>query len=138
MSAGVILPVAKALYLCDGHIGFSSKKTDLMGIFDSIRPQGGYPHIHLSFVVFARLAHGLGTIPFQVDIRLAASGQVVAGTLVQQLVFPDRDTIVNMVVTVRGVSFPQPGIFLVELGSSVIKCAVLGFWGFPFGWAAVG
>ena len=24
------------------------------------------------------------------------------------------------------------------LGSSVIKCAVLGFWGFPFGWAAVG
>jgi len=23
-------------------------------------------------------------------------------------------------------------------GSSVIKCAVLGFWGFPFGWAAVG
>jgi hypothetical protein len=35
--------------------------------------------------------------------------------LLQQLVFPDRDTIVNMVVTVKGVSFPQPGIFLVEL-----------------------
>ena len=99
LSAGVILPVAKSLYLCDGHLGFTSKKTDLMGIFDSIRPQGGYPHIHPSFVVFARLAQGLGTIPFRVDIRLAASGQFVAGTLVQQLVFPDRDTIVNMVVT---------------------------------------
>jgi hypothetical protein len=37
-----------------------------MGIFDSIRPQGGYPHIHPSFVVFARLAQGLGTIPFRV------------------------------------------------------------------------
>ena len=115
LSAGVILPVAKSLYLCDGHLGFTSGKTDLMGIFDSIRPQGGYPHIHPSFVVFARLAQGLGTIPFRVDIRLAASGQFVAGTLVQQLVFPDRDTIVNMVVTVKGVSFPQPGIFLVEL-----------------------
>jgi hypothetical protein len=88
---------------------------DLMGIFDSIRTQGGYPHIHPSFVVFARLAQGLGTIPFRVDIRLASSGQFIAGTLVQQLVFPDRDTIVSMVVTVKGVSFPQPGIFLVEL-----------------------
>ena len=64
---------------------------------------------------FARLAQGLGTIPFRVDIRHAASGQFVAGTLVQQLVFPDRDTIVNMVVTMKGVSFPQPGIYLVEL-----------------------
>ena len=54
LSAGVILPVAKTLYLCDGHLGFTSGKTDLMGIFDSIRPQGGYPHIHPSFVVFAR------------------------------------------------------------------------------------
>jgi len=50
-----------------------------------------------------------------VDIRLAAGGQFVAGTLVHQLVFPTRDTIVNMVVTMKGVSFPQPGVFLVEL-----------------------
>jgi hypothetical protein len=115
LSAGVILPVAKALYLCDGHLGFTSGKTDLMGIFDSIRPQGGYPYVHPSFVVFARLAQGLGTIPFRVDIRLAATGQFVAGTVVNQLVFPNRDTVVNMVVTLKGVSFPQPGIFLVEL-----------------------
>jgi hypothetical protein len=53
-----------------------------MWIFDSIRPQGGSPHIHRSFVVFARPAQGLGTIPFRVDTRLAASGQLVAGTLV--------------------------------------------------------
>jgi hypothetical protein len=111
----MILPVAKSLYLCDGHLGFASGKTDLMGIFDSIRPQGGYPHSHPSLVAFARLAQGLGTIPFRVDIRLAASGQFVAGTLVQHLIFPDRDTIVNMVVTLKGVSFPRPGIFVVEL-----------------------
>ena len=115
MSATVILPVTKSLYLCDGHLGFTSNKTDLKGIFDSIRPQRGFPHIHPPFVVFARLAQGLGKIPFRVDIRFAASGQYVAGTLVQQLVFPDRDTIVNMVVTMKGGSFPQPGIFLVEL-----------------------
>jgi hypothetical protein len=115
LSTGVILPVAKALYLCDGHLGFTSRKTDLMGIFDAIQPQGGYPHVHPSFVAFARLAQGLGTIPFRVDIRLAATGQFVGGTLVNQLIFPDRDTIVNMVVTMKGVTFPQPGIYLVEL-----------------------
>jgi hypothetical protein len=111
----MILPVAKSLYLCDGHLGFNSGKTDLMGIFDSIHPQRGYPHVHASFTVFARLAQGLGTIPFRVDIRFAASGKFVAGTRVQQLIFPDRDTILNMVVTMKGISFPQPGIFLVEL-----------------------
>ena len=115
MNAGVILPVAKALYLCDGHLGFTSGKADLIGIFDSIRPLNGYPHLHPSFVVFARLAQGLGTIPFRVDIRYAATGKFVAGTLVNQLIFPDRNTIVNMVVTLKGVSFAQPGIFLVEL-----------------------
>jgi hypothetical protein len=52
---------------------------------------------------------------FRVNIRLAASGQFVAGTLVHQLVFPDRGTIVNLVVTMKGSSFPQPGVFLVEL-----------------------
>jgi hypothetical protein len=66
-------------------------------------------------VVFARLAQGLGTIPFRVDIRFAATGQFVAGTVVRQLVFPDRNTIVNMVMTMKGVAFPQPGVFLVEL-----------------------
>jgi len=110
----VILPVAKSLYLCDGHLGLTSRKTDLQGIFDSIRPQAGYPHFHPSLVVFARLAQGFGTIPFRVDIRLAASGQFIAGTHVQHLVFPNRDTIINMVVTMKGVSFPKPRIFLVE------------------------
>jgi len=50
LSAGVILPVAKALYLCDVHLGFTSRKTDLMGVFDYIRPQGGYPLLHSSIM----------------------------------------------------------------------------------------
>jgi len=28
LNAGVILPVAKSLYLCDGHLGFMSGKVD--------------------------------------------------------------------------------------------------------------
>jgi hypothetical protein len=86
-----------------------------MGIFDSIRPQGEYPHIHPSFVVFARLAQGLGTIPFRVDIRLASSDQFVAGTLAQQLVFSRPRYGRQHGGDHEGVVFTQPGIFLVEL-----------------------
>jgi len=115
LSNGIILPVAKALYLCDYHLGQSAQKTDLMGIFDSIVPSGGYPHVRPSFVVFARLAQGLRTIPFRIDIRSAATGQYLNGSTVHHLVFPDRDRIVNLVCTLRDVSFPQPGLYLVEL-----------------------
>ncbi len=44
MSLPAITPVAKALYICDGHIGFANQKTDLMGIFNAIRPPQ-YPHL---------------------------------------------------------------------------------------------
>ena len=74
-----------------------------------------FTHLLWSSPAWRKVWERLGTIPFRVDIRFAASGRFVAGTLVQPLIFPDRDTIVNMVVTLKGVSFPQPGIFLVEL-----------------------
>ena len=35
MSAS-ILPVAKALYLCDYHVGYSNGKVDLYGLFNAI------------------------------------------------------------------------------------------------------
>ena len=59
----IIIPVAKSLYLFDGCIGFPDQKTDLVGLFHSIRPQQ-YPHVHDQFVVFAQLNAGLGKIPF--------------------------------------------------------------------------
>ena len=58
-----ITPVAKALYLCDGAIGFPNQKTDVMGLFNSIRPET-YPHVQEQLVVFAQLSGGLGQVPF--------------------------------------------------------------------------
>jgi len=49
-----VIPFAKSLYLCDGHIGFANQKTDLVGIFNSIRPQA-YPHMQQHFAIFAQL-----------------------------------------------------------------------------------
>jgi len=114
MSSATIVPVAQALYLCDGHLGFPGGKTDLMGLFNSIRATA-YPHLQRQFVVFARLVQGLGQVSFYVDIRFAPTQQLTYMSSTHALVFPDRDTVVEMALTLRGVPFPRPGIYLVEL-----------------------
>ena len=114
MSSATIIPVAQALYLCDGHIGFPGGKTDLVGLFNSIHA-GGYPHVQKQFVVFARLLQGLGQVSFYVDIRFAPTQQLIHMSSMHMLMFPDRDTVVEMALTLKGVRFPQAGIYLVEL-----------------------
>lgn len=114
MSTAAIIPVAQALYLCDGHLGFPGGKSDLIGLFNTIRA-ANYPHVQKQFVVFARLLQGLGQIPFYVDIRLASTQQLIHVSSTHVLVFPDRDTVVEMALTLKGVRFPKPGIYLVEL-----------------------
>jgi hypothetical protein len=54
-----IVPVAKAMFLCDFHIGYSNGKVDLYGLFNAIRPEHGYPYNRGQFCVFAQLINGL-------------------------------------------------------------------------------
>src|SRR6185503_12167015 len=108
MSEAMIAPVAQALYLCDGHLGYPGGKTDLVGLFNAIHA-AGYPHVKKQLVVFARLRQGLGQVPFYVDIRFAPTQQLIHVSSTHALVFPDRDTVVEMALTLKGVRFPQPG-----------------------------
>ena len=110
----MIIPVAKALYLCDGHLGFPSHKTDLVGIFNSIRPKK-YPHVQKHFVIFAQLISGLGPVPFYFDVRFAPTGQLVHTTNSHKLNFPHRHKLVQLAYTMQNCRFPQAGIYLVEL-----------------------
>jgi hypothetical protein len=114
MSAATIVPVAQALYLADGYLGFPGGKTDLMGLFNSIRA-AAYPHVQKQFVVFARLLQGLGHVSCHADIRFAPTQQLTHVSSTHTLFFPDRDTVVEMALTLKGVRFPQPGMYLVEL-----------------------
>jgi hypothetical protein len=114
MSAALIVPVAQALYLRDGHLAFSGGKTGLMGLFNSIHAPG-YPHVQKQFVVFARLLQGLGQVPFYVDIRFAPTQQLAHVSNTHTLLFPDRNTVVEVALILKGVRFSQPGIYLVEL-----------------------
>lgn len=114
MAQNVIVPTVKTLYLCDGHIGFGNQKTDLIGIFNSIRPLS-YPHTYEHFVAFAQLLGGLGQVPFYFDIRYAADYSLVQTTSIHLLSFPNRSKLVQLAYTFRDYQFPQSGIYLVEL-----------------------
>ena len=63
-----IVPVAKAIFLCDNHIGYRDSKVDLYGQFNAIRPRNGYPHTQSRFCAFAQLTNGLGQVQFFIDI----------------------------------------------------------------------
>ncbi len=114
MSLPAITPVAKSLYLCDGHIGIPNRKTDLLGIFNAVRA-AHYPHGQTPFVIFAQLIGGQGQIPFYFDIRYAADGTLVHTTNAKLLIFPHRAKLVQLAYTIGGCIFPQAGIYLVEL-----------------------
>jgi len=110
-----ILPVAKALYLCDYHIGYSDGKVDLYGLFNAIRSQTGFPYTQGRFCVFAQLINGLGSIPFFIDIRFAETDELVWTTEVRQLAFPSRTTVVQLALMIEGCRFERPGLCLLEL-----------------------
>src|SRR5262249_51587607 len=113
MPSATIVPSAQALYLCDGHIGFPGGKTDLIGLFNSIHA-ASFPHVQKQFAVFARLHQGLGKVSFYVDIYLASTQQLTHVSNTHFLLFPVRDTVVEMALILKGVSFPQPGLYLVK------------------------
>ena len=110
-----VLPVAKALYLCDYHVGYSDGKVDLYGLFNAIRPQDGFPYTRGRFCVFAQLINGLGRVPFFIDIRFAETDELVWTTAVRELAFPSRSTVAQLALTIEGCRFERPGLYLLEL-----------------------
>src|SRR5262249_16925390 len=107
VAAGV-LPVAKGVYLCDYHVGYDNGKVDLYGLFNAIRPQE-YPLRQGRFCVFAQLVNGLGPTSFFFDIRQASTNELIYTTNTNTLSFPDRTTVVQLAMDIRGCLFSEPG-----------------------------
>ncbi|OWK38207.1 hypothetical protein FRUB_07327 [Fimbriiglobus ruber] len=107
--------MAKAISLCDHHVGYRDGKVDLYGLFNAIRPQSGYPYTRGRFCLFAQLINGLGPVPFFVDIRSAETDELVWTTEVRQLQFPDRTTVVQVALSIEGCRFDRPGLYVLEL-----------------------
>jgi hypothetical protein len=114
MAQASIVPMAKALYTCEGTIGFPNQNTDIMGLFNALAP-AQYPYVHEQFVAFAQLSGGLGQVSFYFDVRFAATSQLVHMTTPTLLNFAHRNQIVQLAYAIVGCPFPRPGIYLVEL-----------------------
>lgn len=109
-----ILPVAKGIYLCDYVIDYEKGKVDLYGLFNAIH-SSNYPHTQRRFCVFAQLINGFGRVPFFIDIRDAARDQLIHTTQTNYLLFPNRNTLVQLAMSIEQCFFPQSGMYLVEL-----------------------
>ncbi len=112
--ADKIIPVSRALYLCDFHVGYADGRVDLYGIFNALRP-AVYPHIRPQFVAFAQLTGGLGEVPFFFDIRREGEDEGIYTTPTRPLRFPSRTVVLQLAVTIEGVEFPEPGVYVVDL-----------------------
>jgi hypothetical protein len=110
-----VVPVARAISLCDYLVGYSDGKVDLYGLFNAIRPENGFPCTINRFCVFAQLTNGLGEIPFFVDIRFSLSDELIWTTQTRQLNFPTRKSVVQVALTIEGCRFDRPGLYLLEL-----------------------
>lgn len=111
--ADVIVPFAKALYLCE-EVDIEGGMTNLYALFNAIRPRS-YPHRHESFTCFAQLVGSLGQVMCHVDICRADTRQVVRCTNPLPLRFPNRETVLHVKVNVEGCLFAAPGLYLAEL-----------------------
>jgi hypothetical protein len=110
-----VVPVAKAMYLCDYLIGYSNGKVDLYGLFNAIRPEQGFPYTRGRFCIFAQLINGHGQVPFFIDVRFAQTDELVQTTETRSLTFPDRSTVVQVAMEMEGCRFQNPGLYLIEL-----------------------
>lgn len=110
-----VVPIAKAILLCDYHVGYNDGKVDLYGLFNAIRPEAGYPYTRGQFCIFAQLINGLGQVPFFVDIRYTKTDELIWNTEVRRLQFPDRRMVVQLALSIEGCLFERPGLYTLEL-----------------------
>jgi hypothetical protein len=113
-----VFPVAKAVYLCDDVVyDSSSGKIHLVGLLNSVRlDEGTALPFHLGkLCVFAQLIDGLGAFAAHVEIVNADTGELIYRTAERTLSFPSRTRLVYANFRILDCSFPQPGIYLVEL-----------------------
>ena len=108
-----IVPAVKSLYLCE-EVDVEGGMTNLYGFFNAIQPDS-YPHIQDSFVCFAQLIGGLGQVSLHVDLRDAETGALIDWSGTKTLEFPDRETLVQVAVTITLCRFERPGRVYVEL-----------------------
>jgi hypothetical protein len=108
-----VIPAAKALYLYE-EIDVEGGAINLYALFNTIHA-AAFPHTPQLFAVFAQLTGGLGEMPAHYDIVRARDEQVVYVSETHHLRFDRRSQTLQLSVTFDGVTFEEPGVYLVQL-----------------------
>lgn len=115
--AAPVLPVAKALYLCDEILEDPvSRKVSLLGALNAVRPQGvpPFPHRQQQLCVVVQLTGGSGEVRAHVEVIQAATGLTIHTTQEHRIRFASRNAIVYANFRLRDVVFPESGAYFVE------------------------
>lgn len=113
-----VIPVGKIVYVCDDVLEDpASGKTHVLGIFNTVRAGGAdaYPYRLGRLCVFAQLTGGAGQVPVRVDIVNGKTQKVVFRSQEGSLDFSGRHTEVAVCFRILDGSFPEPGVYFVEL-----------------------
>jgi hypothetical protein len=69
----------------------------------------------MRLVVFAQLSGGIGDVSFFVEVRRGLNDELVRTTVERTVTFVDRVSPINLAVAIEGVTFAEPGVYVVSL-----------------------
>ena len=110
----VVVPVAKALYLCDEILSDPARmKPHLVGILNAIRAPS-FPHVLPRLGIFAQLVGGFGEVPCVVRVVNAHNRELVYESPVRTVAFGDRLDTRYFVMRLANITIRTAGDFWVE------------------------
>lgn len=108
-----VVPFARSILLCE-ELDEEGGLTNLYGVFNALR-RVGFSYQEDGFVAYTQLVGGLGEVTLFVDIRRAADDLLIHTTTPQRLTFARRTQQIQVAVHLVGITFPTPGVYLVQL-----------------------
>jgi hypothetical protein len=104
-------PKCKAILLCDHTILEAvTGKVSIIGIFTNWY-MPSFPHPTRPFMAFLQLTDGVGEYVVSVEIHDLHADQIIGQAVVAHVGFPERSTIVNLMIPVPPLLLQHAGVY---------------------------
>lgn len=108
------LPVLRGLFLSLGTTFRERAQLDLLAVFNTLTIQE-FPCSLDEFFVTSQLTDGRGRMAFGADVIEAETDELIHRTSPHEVNFPTPLQVVKLVIHVREIVFPRPGVYFLEL-----------------------
>lgn len=99
---------------CESYHPGGDGRIDLLGTFTRLRlPR--YPHTRPRLIAFAQLSGGWGETSLFFEVRRERDDELARTTAVRTVRFADRTAAVNVAMAIEGITFTEPGVYVVSL-----------------------